>query len=152
MKIERKKEEVRLSPMTKAFIPTEMSNGQSDNTKTSPKSSITQRLRTNLGRSVGVTTATQLVLLIGLKIEIWNYEYSPYCKNPFNLPADLQNEYITMPTTIIINISYRNIIIILHKFLPRTRRPGDVTVFVTCQDFPKIGIRPPVIIIRQNRL
>ena len=39
--------------MIKALIPTEMSKGQHDNTKTSPKSSITQRLRTGLGRSDG---------------------------------------------------------------------------------------------------
>ena len=36
---------------------------QRDNTKTPPKTSITQRLRTDLRRSVGVTIATQLVLL-----------------------------------------------------------------------------------------
>ena len=48
--------------MTKGHTPTEMSKGQSD--KPMPqKSSITQRLRTDLGRSVGVTTATQLVRL-----------------------------------------------------------------------------------------
>ena len=34
-----------------------------DNTKTPPKTSITQRLRTDLGRSVGVTIATELVWL-----------------------------------------------------------------------------------------
>ena len=39
------------------------SKKQRDNTKTPPKTSITQRLRTDLGRSVGVTTATQLVYL-----------------------------------------------------------------------------------------
>ena len=52
--------------MTKAPTPTEMSKGQSDNTNnaTSP-SSIKQRLRTDLGRSVGVTTATQLVWFTG---------------------------------------------------------------------------------------
>ena len=60
-----KKEEIWLSPMTKAPIPTEMSKGQSDNTNNATKSSITQRLRTDLGRSVGVTTATQLVWLTG---------------------------------------------------------------------------------------
>ena len=49
--------------MTKAPTPTEMSKGQSDNTNNATKSSITQRLRTDLGRSVGVTTATQLVWL-----------------------------------------------------------------------------------------
>ena len=43
--------------------PTEMSKGQSDNTNNAKKRSITQRLRTDLGMSVGVTTATQLVWL-----------------------------------------------------------------------------------------
>ena len=47
--------------MTKAPTPTEMSKGQNDNTLTAPqKSSITKRLRNDLGRSVGVTMATQL--------------------------------------------------------------------------------------------
>ena len=36
---------------------------QRDNTKTPSKTSITQRLRTDLGRSVDVTTATPLVWL-----------------------------------------------------------------------------------------
>ena len=58
-----KKEEIWLSPMTKAPTPTEMSKGQSENTNNATKSSIKQRLRTDLGRSVGVTTATQLVWL-----------------------------------------------------------------------------------------
>ena len=50
--------------MAKAPTPTEMSKGQSDNTKkTATKNSITQRLRTDLERSIGVTTATQLVWL-----------------------------------------------------------------------------------------
>ena len=49
--------------MTKAPTPTEMSKEQSDNTDYATKSSITQRLRTDLGWSVGVTTATQLVCL-----------------------------------------------------------------------------------------
>ena len=40
-------------------------------TQTTPqKSSITQRLRTDLGRSVGVTTATQLVWLTGLRVHL----------------------------------------------------------------------------------
>ena len=39
--------------------PTEKSKKQRDNTNTPPKTSITQRLRTDLGLSVGVTTATQ---------------------------------------------------------------------------------------------
>ena len=46
--------------MTTTPTPTEKSKKQRDNTKTP---TITQRLRTDLGRSVGVTTATQLVWL-----------------------------------------------------------------------------------------
>ena len=53
--------------MTKAHTPTEMTKGQSDNTNNATKSSITQGLRTDLRRSVGVTTATQLVLLTWFK-------------------------------------------------------------------------------------
>ena len=50
--------------MTKAPTPTEMSKGPKVTKQTTPqKSSIKQRLRTDLGRSVGVTTATQLVWL-----------------------------------------------------------------------------------------
>ena len=49
--------------MTKAPTPTEKSKKQRETTKTPPKTSITQRLRTDLGRSVGVTIATQLVWL-----------------------------------------------------------------------------------------
>ena len=49
--------------MTKAPTPTEKSKKQRDNTKTPQKTSITQQLRTELGRSVGVTIATQLVWL-----------------------------------------------------------------------------------------
>ena len=49
--------------MTKAPSPTEMWKEQSDNTNNATKSSITQRLRTDLWWSVGVTTATQLVWL-----------------------------------------------------------------------------------------
>ena len=46
--------------------------------KTPPKTSITQRLQTDLGRSVGVTIATQLVWLNRYEIileqfPVWNY-------------------------------------------------------------------------------
>ena len=58
-----KKEEIWLSPMTKAPTPNEKSKKQRDNTKTPQKTSITQRLQTDLGRSAGVTIATQLVWL-----------------------------------------------------------------------------------------
>ena len=48
-------EKGRVSPMTKAPTPTEISKKHRDHIKTEPKTSITQRLRTDLGRSVGVT-------------------------------------------------------------------------------------------------
>ena len=44
--------------MTKAPTPTEKSKKQRDITKKLPKTSITQGLRTDLGRSVGVTAGT----------------------------------------------------------------------------------------------
>ena len=49
--------------MTHAPTPTEKSKEQRDNTKTPPKTSITQRFRTDLVRSVWVAIATQLVWL-----------------------------------------------------------------------------------------
>ena len=42
--------------MTKTPIPTENSKTKGQHTQTPPKTSITQRLRTDLGRSVGVTS------------------------------------------------------------------------------------------------
>ena len=60
-----KKKDIRLSPPTKAptSISIEISIKRSDNTKTPQKTSITQRLRTGLGRSVLVAIATELVWL-----------------------------------------------------------------------------------------
>ena len=49
--------------MTKVPTPAEMSKGKVTTQTTPQKSSIKQRLRTYLERSVGVTTATQLVWL-----------------------------------------------------------------------------------------
>ena len=46
---------------TRTPTPAEKSKKQRDTQRTTPKTSITQRLRTDLGRSVGVTTATPLV-------------------------------------------------------------------------------------------
>ena len=57
--------------MTKVLISKEKPKKQRDNTQMPPKTSITQRLRTDLGRSVGVTTATQLVWLN------WFTEFQP---------------------------------------------------------------------------
>ena len=51
-----------LSLMTKER-PKDKSKKQCDNTQMPPKTSITQRLWTDLGRQVGVTIATQLVWL-----------------------------------------------------------------------------------------
>ena len=42
--------------MTKTPIPTENSKTKGQHTQTPPKTSITQQLRTDLGRSVGVTS------------------------------------------------------------------------------------------------
>ena len=49
--------------MTKAPAPTKKIKKQRGNTKTLPKTSITQRLQTGLDRSVWVTIASQLVWL-----------------------------------------------------------------------------------------
>ena len=62
-RLKEKKEEIWLSPVTKTPTPTEQSKKQRDNIKTPPKTLITQLLRTDLGRSVGVTAVTQLVWL-----------------------------------------------------------------------------------------
>ena len=70
MIMQTKKEEIWHSPMTKALTPTEMSKGQMTTQTTPQKSSIKQRLRTDLGRSVGVTKATQLVWLTGLRAHL----------------------------------------------------------------------------------
>ena len=58
----KKKNEIWLSPMTKTLIRTENSTTNWQH-KDATKTSITQRLRTDLGRSIGVTTAIQLVWL-----------------------------------------------------------------------------------------
>ena len=52
--------------MIKTPTPTEKSKKQPYNTKSQPTTSITQQLRTDLGRSIGVTTATELVWLYRL--------------------------------------------------------------------------------------
>ena len=62
-RVTEKKEEFWLSVVTKTPTPTEKSKKQRDNIKTPTKTLITQRLRTNLRRSVGVTVVTQLVWL-----------------------------------------------------------------------------------------
>ena len=63
--------------MTKAPTPAEMSKGQSDNTNNATTNSITQRLRTDLGRSFRVTTNTQLLLLTGLLAQPSHFPQQP---------------------------------------------------------------------------
>ena len=58
-----KKEEIWISPMKKFPSTTENQKRLSENTKTPPNSSITQRLQTDLGRFDGVTKDTTLVCL-----------------------------------------------------------------------------------------
>ena len=65
-----KKEEIWLSPMTKPLHQQKCQKGKVKTQTTPQKSSIKQRLRTDLGRSVGVTTATQLVWLTGLRAHL----------------------------------------------------------------------------------
>ena len=55
--------------MTNAPTPTEKKTQKKrDNTETKPKTSITQRLRTDLGRSIGVTIAIRIMCLIRLTV------------------------------------------------------------------------------------
>ena len=61
-KFKEKKKEIWLSPMKKPLYQQNIRKLM-DNTKTPPKSSITKRLRTDLGRSVGVTTVIQRMWL-----------------------------------------------------------------------------------------
>ena len=63
--------------MTKVPTPAGMSKGQSDNTNKATKSSVTQRLRTDLGRSVGVYTTIQLVWLTGLRAQPFHSPQQP---------------------------------------------------------------------------
>ena len=67
-------------------------------TQTTPQnSSITQRLRTDLGRSVGVTTATQLVWLTGLGTQPSHSPQQPCNQRDMHLkivnkPPDIDNK------------------------------------------------------------
>ena len=56
--------------MTKAPTPTEMSKEQSDNTNNATKKFDYTAVATDFGRLVGVTTATQLVWLTGLRAHL----------------------------------------------------------------------------------
>ena len=67
-----KKKEIWLSPMTKAPTPTEKSKKATWEDINATKTSITQRLLTDLGRSVVVTTATQ-IWVVKLVYERWTF-------------------------------------------------------------------------------
>ena len=68
--IERKQDEIWLSPITKEPIYQQKCQKDKLTTQTKPqKSSITQRLRTDWGRSDVNTTATELVWLSGLRAQ-----------------------------------------------------------------------------------
>ena len=58
-----KRDGICLGPMTKDHRQIQKKQRLNDNTKTPSKTSITQLLRTDFGRSVGVKIATQLVWL-----------------------------------------------------------------------------------------
>ena len=86
--------------MTKAPKPTEMSKGQSDNTNNATKRSITQRLRTDLWRSVVVTTATQLVWLTWLNwsiVELIIYMFLCEASDK-SWYMELWSQYVHVPT------------------------------------------------------
>ena len=65
------KEEIWLSPMTKAPTPTEMSKGQSDNI-TPQKNSITQQLRMAIERASLVEIAIERASLVEYACQIWS--------------------------------------------------------------------------------
>ena len=112
--------------MTKAPYTSRKSQKGKVITQTTPqKSSITQRLRTDLGRSVGVTTATQLVWLSGLRAQPSHSPQQPcnqkdtylkICKSiPYidNKPTSiLSGDVIKIDTrtTLVINIIYQKYI------------------------------------------
>ena len=60
--------------MTKAPTPTEKSKKQHDNKKQQPKNSITQRLRTDLGRKITFYIYTQFFIRLNLQ----NAPFTPF--------------------------------------------------------------------------
>ena len=71
------KEEIWFSPMRKALTPAEMSKGQSDNINNATKKFDYTAIADDLGRSVGVTSTTQLVWLTGLRAQPSNSPQQP---------------------------------------------------------------------------
>ena len=68
--ISRKRKRSDSVPWQKPLYQQKCQKGKVTTQTTPQKSSIKQRLRTDLGRSVGVTTATQLVWLTGLRAHL----------------------------------------------------------------------------------
>ena len=106
----RKREDIWLGHMTKTLIPTEISKRQHDNTKTSPNSSITKRLRTDLGRSDEVTKVIQLVWLTGLRAQPPHSPQQPcnqmdtHLKKFINKPPYIDNKPTAAPSGEVIKI------------------------------------------------
>ena len=82
-------------------------------TQTTPqKSSITQRQRTYLGRSFGLTTATQLVWLTGLRVQHSHSPQQPCNKKDTHLkmcnkPPYIVNKPTTTPSGEVIKLDAR---------------------------------------------
>ena len=98
--------------MTKAPTPEEMSKGQSDNRNNATKKLITQRLRTDLGRSVGVTTTTKLVWLTGIWAKPSHSPKQPGNKKDTHLkickkPPYIDNKLTATPSGEVIKIDTR---------------------------------------------
>ena len=88
--VKEKKEDIWLSPMTKA--PYNHRNPKSN--VTTPKTSITRRLRTDLGRSVGVTTVKPLICLNRLSsAQPSNFADYTVCKSVLLLYLDIKINY-----------------------------------------------------------
>ena len=68
-----KKEEIRLSPVTKTPTPTEQSKKQRDNIKTPPKTLITQLLRTDLGIK-GIISEVRMLNIKTLSLTVQNLQ------------------------------------------------------------------------------
>ena len=96
--------------MTKAPTPTEMAKGQVTTQTTPQKSSIKQRLQTDLGRSVGVTKATQQVWLTGLRAHLPTNRNSRVIKRTHilkfvNKPPYIDNKPTAIPSGEVIKIN-----------------------------------------------
>ena len=116
--------------MTKPPIPTENSKTKGQHTQTPPKTSITQRLRTDLGRSVGVTsnpTKVKLKIIIHKTVlsicnclcnlhVVSNVGFSSVCPQPRSLLSCIRQ---TRPVSILTKVQ------IVNPILKRTETSWD---------------------------